>query len=263
VSEESRIYYNYHGGGDSRVEDPPLVFIHGAGGSHLHWPSELRRMPGVQVYSLDLPGHGKSKSDAIASIKGYAHKLLEWLDSVELGSAVLVGHSMGGAISLTLCLEAPHRIKGLVLVGSGAKLRVSPQLLALSEDEGLYQQATQLVMQWAFSANADDRLVDLAQKRMSEVPATVIHSDFLACDKFDIMDRLTEISVPTLVLCGEEDQMTPVKYSQYLAENIPHARLVVIKDAGHMVMLEKPFEVTRAIGDFLQELNSKDRNKGG
>jgi pimeloyl-ACP methyl ester carboxylesterase len=162
---------------------------------------------------------------------------------------------MGGAISLTLCLEAPHRVKGLVLVGSGAKLRVHPQILALTENDDLYQQATQLVTQWAFSASADSRLVELAQKRMGEVPAAVVHADFLACDNFDIMERLSEISVPTLVLCGVEDQMTPVKYSQYLHRHISHSQIVLIEGAGHMVMLEKPMEIARAIGGFLQNLN--------
>jgi pimeloyl-ACP methyl ester carboxylesterase len=251
---EIGIHYRYHRDGASQSEHPPLVLIHGAGGSHLHWPPEMRRMSGETVYSLDLPGHGQSVGDSEESIVGYARRLLEWLDALTLGEVVLVGHSMGGAISLTVSLEAPHRVRGLVLVGSGAKLRVHPHILALTDDDRSYQQATELVTQWAFSANADARMTELAQKRMAEVPAAVVHADFVACDNFDLMKRLGDVSMPTLVLCGTEDQLTPVKYSQFLAAHIPHSRLETVEGAGHMVMLEKPIEIARYIGEFVHEL---------
>jgi pimeloyl-ACP methyl ester carboxylesterase len=251
---EGSIFYTYHSGGSSPPESPPLVLIHGAGGSHLHWPPELRRMPGEIVYSVDLPGHGQSGGNPEDSIGGYARKLMTWMDHLDLASTVLVGHSMGGAIAMTVALEDPERIRGLILVGSGARLRVNPQILALTGDKDLYRQATKLVTQWAFSEHADVRLMELAQKRMAEVPASVVHADFIACDHFDIMDRLLEILAPTLILCGAEDQLTPVKYSQYLAENMPHARLVVIETAGHMVMLEKPLEIVKHTHNFLQNI---------
>lgn len=232
-----------------------LVLIHGAGGTHLHWPHELRRMTGEVVYSIDLPGHGGSGGNVAESVEAYAQGVTEWLDDKDLEVVVLVGHSMGGAIAMMIALEAPQRVRGLVLVGSGARLRVHPQILALTENESLYRKATELVTQWAFSEYADGRMMELAQKRMVEVPAEVVHGDFVACDHFDIMKRLGEISIPTLILCGSADQLTPVKYSHYLAENIPHARLVVIENAGHMVMLEKPLEVVKHIQQFLQTLN--------
>jgi pimeloyl-ACP methyl ester carboxylesterase len=254
MPEEGQIHYKLFDGGASQEGHSPLVLIHGAGGTHLHWPSDLRRMAGEIVYSLDLPGHGESRGDVEESVGGYAQRLVGWLDLLDLGAVMLVGHSMGGAISMMMALESPQHVQGLVLVGSGARLRVSPQILALTENENLYRQAAELVTQWAFSCHADARMIELAQKRMAEVPSRVIHADFVACDHFDVMDRLAEISMPTLVLCGAEDQMTPVKYSHYLADNIPHARLAIIKDAGHMVMLEKPQEVTRHVRNFIQEI---------
>jgi pimeloyl-ACP methyl ester carboxylesterase len=254
MSEKGQIYYKLFDGGAPQAGHPALVLIHGAGGTHLHWPPELRRMAGEVVYCLDLPAHGGSGGEILGSIQGYAQKLVEWLDFLDLGTVVLVGHSMGGAVSMVVALESPQHVRGLVLVGSGARLRVSPQILALTENESLYQQAAELVTQWAFSSHADPRMMEIAQKRMAEVPAHVLHADFITCDHFDAMDRLAEISAPTLVLCGDQDQMTPVKYSQYLAENIPHARLVVIEDAGHMVMLERPQEISRHIRNFIQEI---------
>ncbi|OGO17389.1 MAG: hypothetical protein A2Z14_04245 [Chloroflexi bacterium RBG_16_48_8] len=250
---QGQLHFRQHGGGASGLGHPALVLVHGAGGSSLHWPPQLRRLSGEVVYSLDLPGHAQSAGDPEKSIERYAQRLIAWLDCLELETVVLVGHSMGGAISLTVSIEAPHRIKGLVLVASGAKLRVHPQILALTDNETSYQQAVEWITQWAFSDQAEARMVELAQKRMAEVPPEVVHADFLACDHFDIMERLSEISVPTLVLCGIEDQLTPVSYSQYLVDHIPQARLVVIEGAGHMVMLEKPVEVVRQIQGFIRD----------
>jgi pimeloyl-ACP methyl ester carboxylesterase len=71
-----------------------------------------------------------------------------------------------------------------------------------------------------------------------------------------VMERLREISTPTLVICGALDQLTPVKYSQYLAEHLPHASLAIVEDAGHMAMLERPVETARHVHDFLLGLSS-------
>jgi pimeloyl-ACP methyl ester carboxylesterase len=256
MPEKGHIYYEHHRGASSPEGRAPLVLIHGAGGTHLHWPPELRRMSGEIVCSLDLPGHGRSGGSPAKTIRGYAQSLVEWLDQLESEPVVLIGHSMGGAISMTLALDVPQRVHGLVLVGTGARLRVNPQILALTENEAMYPQAAELVTQWAFSEHADERMLELAQKRMAEVPARVVHADFVACDHFDVMERLREISTPTLVICGALDQLTPVKYSQYLAEHLPHASLAIVEDAGHMAMLERPVETARHVHDFLLGLSS-------
>jgi pimeloyl-ACP methyl ester carboxylesterase len=91
---------------------------------------------------------------------------------------------------------------------------------------------------------------------MKEVKAEVAHSDFHACNSFDLMDQLGEIHTSTLVVCGEEDLMTPVKYSQYLADSIKGANLFLVPNAGHMVMLEKPDEVAERIKEFVQTLST-------
>jgi pimeloyl-ACP methyl ester carboxylesterase len=84
----------------------------------------------------------------------------------------------------------------------------------------------------------------------------VIFNDFKACDHFDIRSRLPEIKLPTLVLCGEEDQLTPVKYSRYLHENMSTSRLVLIPHAGHMAMAEQPDKMNTALETFLNSLKS-------
>lgn len=236
------------------MEHPPLVFIHGAGGTHLHWSPTLRRMQGVEVFGIDLPGHGGSEGEPQKSIDGYARRVVEWMDVLGLEQIVLAGHSMGGAIALTISLMHPDRVAGMVLVGSGARLRVHPQILSLTAGEESFQQASELITAWAFSDRSDDRMKELALARLAEVPAHVVHADFLACDNFDIMDRLGGIDVPTLVFCGTQDQLTPVKFSRYLADHLPDSRLELIQGAGHMVMLEKPEAMLEPLRAFLSQL---------
>ena len=89
---------------------------------------------------------------------------------------------------------------------------------------------------------------------MMKTSPEVIYSDFEACDKFNVMSRLKEIKLPTLIICGLEDQVTPVKYSEYLKNNIPNSRLEIIANAGHMVMLEKPEELNERLEKFIKEL---------
>lgn len=243
------IYYFAHNkaGGDR----PPVVLIHGAGGSHLHWSSDIRRLPGYRTYALDLPGHGKSAGRGLQSIAAYADAVMLWLEAVDLHRVVLVGHSMGGAIAQHLALHSKDQVLGLGLVGTGARLRVHPEILQNTVTENTYRTAVDTIIQWAFSPQTPPNLVELASQRMVETRPSVLHGDFIASDAFDIMDQITEISQPALVICGVDDQLTPLRYSQFLADQIPNAQLEVISEAGHMVMLEKPQQVAEALVAFL------------
>ena len=122
------LYYHFYEG-SNEGQRPSVILIHGAGGNHLYWPSEIRRLPGYRVFALDLPGHGKSGGRGQQSISTYAEVVLEWLESVGIHSAVFVGHSMGGAIAMTLALDHPEHVLGLGLVSAGARLRVAPAFL--------------------------------------------------------------------------------------------------------------------------------------
>jgi pimeloyl-ACP methyl ester carboxylesterase len=231
---------------------PTLVLIHGAGGSHLHWPAELRRLPGATVYALDLPGHGRSDGPGCEAIAGYVTALIGFLDATGTGRAVLAGHSMGGAIAQTAALTHPERVAGLVLVGTGGRLRVAPAILKgiLGDFEG----TVDLITRFAWAEGAPEELVRLGRQAMAETAPQVLHGDFAACDAFDVMEQLGEINAPTLVVAGTADRLTPHKYGAYLAEQIPNARLVTVEGGGHMMALEQPDVVVGAVAGFIKEL---------
>lgn len=233
---------------------PPVVLIHGAGGTALHWPPKIRRLPGYRVYAVDLPGHGRSEGVGEQSISGYAERLVRWADEVGLARAVWVGHSMGGAIAQQLALSHPDRVVALGLVGTGARLRVHPLILEGTAKEATFPSTVETIVAWSFAPQTDQGLKTLAARRMAETRPAVLYGDFLACDRFDIRDQLSAITCPTLVICGAEDRMTPPRYAAFLAEHIPNAELVIIPEAGHMVMLERPEEVAQALLAFLERL---------
>jgi len=232
----------------------PLILIHGAGGSYLYWPPEIRHMPGAGILAIDLPGHGESAGEGMESIEAYAHALRGFMDFLEIDHAVLAGHSMGSAIVQRMSLDYPDRVRALILIGAGAKLRVHPQLIESCSSEETYPEAVSQILEWSFSQQADQKLVRLAGERMKEISPTVLTADFEACNTFDNREQVGDIKQPTLIICGEDDQMTPVRFSQYLVENIRGSRLEVIPGAGHMVMLEKPETVARLIDDFMDEI---------
>jgi len=240
----------------------PLILIHGAGGSYLHWPGELRRLTGEDVLAIDLPGHGASEGEGRVSIIAYAEDVREVLDHLSLEQLVVAGHSMGGAIALQFCLDFPDRVQGLILIGTGARLQVNPQLIQYCGDESTYPDAVSLVVKWSFGKGADENLVAKAAARMAGTPARVLHTDFIACDEFDVRDQLSAINQPTLVICGEGDKMMPLHFSQFLSENIPGARLEIVPHAGHMVMLEQPEVVAKLVKGFMVEINSNENNHG-
>lgn len=231
---------------------PVLMLIHGAGGSRLSWPPALRRMSGMAVYTLDLPGHGRSSAPPCESVEAYAAAVLHFMEERQLPPAILVGHSMGSAIALTLALRAPQRVAALVLIGSGARLRVHPSLLQSTASENSLPQAIQTLLEWAFSPETPAGLKALAARHMGQTPASTFHADFLACDRFDLREHLHLIPHPTLLLCGSEDRMTPPRFSEFLAERLPHARLQLFPGAGHMLPLERPQQVAQALQEFIQ-----------
>lgn len=240
-------YFAY---GEENLHRPPALLLHGAGGTHLHWPPDIRRLNGQRIFALDLPGHGKSEGIGYQSVLDYAQSVAAFIRALKLPPAILVGHSMGGAIAQTLALRFPKRVHGLGLVGTGARLRVSPAILENASAPATFPLAVQAIIDMAFGPEADARLKELAAERMLEIRPSVLSGDFLACDSFDLMEKVERIKVPTLVICGAEDKMTPVRYAEYFRDHIQAAQVQVVPGAGHMVMLEQPQAVADMLRDF-------------
>lgn len=226
-----------------------LLLLHGAGGSRLHWPPQLRRMDGVTVYTLDLPGHGRSPGSGCDTVECYARAVVAFLKAAGAHRAIVVGHSMGGAVAQMLALEHSDWVSALGLIATGARLRVSPAILQNIRSD--FDGAVNLITRYAWGPEADESSMELGRKALEDTGPNVLLDDFLACDSFDVMDRLEEIDIPTLVVCGTADELTPVKYARFLAEHIPDAWLVTVEGAGHMVMLERPHEVGEAVREFV------------
>ena len=245
-----RVFYTRHL--ELTGQAPAVVCVHGAGGSHLNWPAEIRRLPGATVYTLDLPGHGRSGGSGRRTIDEYMAVLTAFLDALNLSQAVIVGHSMGSAVAMKMALTHPDRVQGLVLLGSGAKLRVAPSILQGIQNN--FKGVVNLIGDFAYGPDAPEKLKNQGQQLLSQTSPEVMRGDFLACDAFDVMENLDEINVPALVITGTDDQLTPPKYAQFLAQHIAGAELVLVEKAGHMVMLERPQEVGDSVARFVAAL---------
>ncbi len=241
-------YFLHEGGSFSR---PPLVLIHGEAGDHLVWPSELRRLPGFRIFSLDLPGHGRSEGPGLQTVSGYARRVRDFMDAAGLSRAVLAGHGMGGGVALTLACEAPDRVCGLLLIGAGACLPVSSFLLENAANPSTFPLALQALQSAVINPGLDSQLRDQLTRRLSAVRPTLLYGDLLACDGFDLTDRLGTIRTPTLVVCGTEDKFAPLRYSDTLARSITGAALQTIDGAGHLPKLEQPHRLAGLVKIFL------------
>jgi len=229
---------------------PVLVFVHGAGSTHKAWSYQTAHFR--NALAIDLPGHGNSAGDGKKEIVEYVEVVKNYCDEKNLKKIVLIGHSMGGAIAQKFALIYPEYLEALVLVGTGAKLRVHQDIFdAIRKD---YSQAIEVIVNLAFSAKTDSRMKELSVIEMGKTRWQVTYGDFEACDKFDCMDQIERIKIPTLIICGSEDCLTPVEYSEYLKNKISNSELKVIEDAGHMVMLEKPKEFNETLEKFIEKL---------
>ncbi|RPI73839.1 MAG: alpha/beta hydrolase [Desulfobacteraceae bacterium] len=230
---------------------PALLFIHGAGNNAELWQHQTDWFKGRHpVYCLDLPGHGLSKGPGETEITAYTEWTRQVIAKAFFGRPlVLTGHSMGGAVTQELAADPPPEIKGLILIGTGAKLGVVPEILTmLAQNPEAFFQSIDMA---AFDPETPARLRQPVIAAIRRCDPAVILGDFRACDRFDIRERLKEIHLPTLILCGKRDKLTPVKYSHYLHEHIRNSELALFDQAGHMVMVEQAEQVNHAIQRFI------------
>ena len=226
-----------------------LIFIHGSGGCKESWHYQTEYFTGSEA--IDLPGH--PDGEPCSSIDDYVEWLHEFVIVKGDTDLTIVGHSIGGGIALLYGLKYPENVKGLICVGSGARLRVAPMFLEGLEKAIATKESTQAFADSALSL-VDPELAKIIARRMEENGLAVMLNDLRACDKFDVMDRLGDIDIPLLAISATDDVMTPPKYSQYMADHMQNARAVTIQGGTHFVFAEQPETVNRAIENFLKAL---------
>ena len=235
---------------------PVVVFVHGAGMDHTVWALQTRWFAwhGRSVLAVDLPGHGKSDGPALETIDEIGAWLNRLVQATGGENASLVGHSMGALAALAAAAPGGDRISGLALLGIGAEMPVHPDLLAATRSND--PAAWDLIVSWGFGKPAHFGLNRAPGMWMqgggrwllARSPDDVLGIDMAACDAYKgALDAAAKVTCPTLIICGNRDQMTPPRASAPVADAIKGAQTVIIDGAGHMMMAEKPDEALDAL----------------
>ena len=240
-----KIFYDIIESGKSQA----LVFIHGSGGSSYTWKNQLNLAIDYDLIVLDLPSHDKSDNFPDLSLNMYVDVVHQLIKSFNYKNIILCGHSLGGAIVQQYYFTYPKEVSGLILFNTGARLRVAPFILNSLKNN--YQKFLDSLPAGDFYRATPEETIKLYIQEKSKISADVTYQDFKICDGFDVLNKLSTIEVPCLIIVGKQDQLTPVKYSEFFRNNIKNSELYVIDKAGHMVMLEKPNEVNQAIENFI------------
>jgi len=239
-----------------------IVFVHGAGDSSAVWARQIDHCGKAhRVLALDLPGHGARLSEnGNDNHAPNADEVARQMDRVGFAAAVVVGHSMGGGVALTLALNHPERVRALVLVATGARLRMRPDFI---------ESAAKTAAEFGNRKPAHTHIIPAAQMVHPDIPASVVHSlegligdasaqatygDFQANNSFDVISRLPELKVPTLVVGGDADKMAPEKFCRFLADNISGAKLEMLSPCGHYPQVEQEQMFNRTFDAFLSSL---------
>ena len=225
-----------------------LLYLHGSGYTEDSFREQVRGFPGSDA--LSLPGHPAGRTlGSVAEGAQWFERYIEWKGATRV---VAAGNSLGGAIALRWALDRPDQALGLILIGTGARLRVSPEIFKMLDEN--WPACIDTLVDWALAPAAPAELRDRVKDWHLHVGRDSTRIDYEACNEFDVIDRLGELHVPTLIVVGEEDRMTPPKYSRLLHERLAGSTLKTVEHAGHIVMAEKPAETNAAIERFLNSL---------
>lgn len=241
----------------------PLVLLHG-------FPLDSRVFQGqlddlssdFRVIVPDLTSFGQSTCDQPFSIQSLAHDIRKLLAQINALPCVLGGLSMGGYVSLAFAKEHPLDLKGLILIDTRAEgdtpegRQKRNQMIELVRASGSKAVADQMFPNMISPEHAKDTSLAVELRAIMEScpPRTIECACAAMRDREDYTSFLPSIAVPTLILVGDNDAITPPKLAEQMHRAIPRSKLIVIPEAGHMTPMEKPQEVTRAIRDFAAHL---------
>ena len=249
------IYASDSGQGiDSHKET--IVFLHGSGLSHIIWSltEQFFSTKNFNVLSIDLPGHGNSEGPCLKSIENIADWLEQVFDKLELKRLVLVGHSQGCLEILEYVHKYKSRINKLVFVGGSNKMPVHPDLIELAQDGD--SNAVKLMMKWGYEGskkfiggNPVEKIIQ-SPRDISQILAI----DLNACNNYtNGSDAAETINSPSLLILGELDKMINLESGKKFASLVKNSKTHIIKGCGHMIMIEKAFEMREKILEFLKK----------
>jgi pimeloyl-ACP methyl ester carboxylesterase len=253
--------YVYTGGKRFDAALPTVVFVHGAQHDHSVWILQSRYLAhhGYGVLAVDLPGHGRSRGPALASVEAIADWLLALLDAAGVAKAALVGHSMGSLIALETASRYPERIAKIALVGTAFPMKVGDELLSATRDDE--PAAIDMINIWSHSNYAQKPsnpgpgfwVVGQNKRLMERMDPGVLHTDFAACNAYaNGLAAASAIKCPVLFILGRRDAMTPFKAATALRQTLPHAQVADVPASGHALMAEAPDAVLEALRAFLR-----------
>ncbi|WP_305093253.1 alpha/beta fold hydrolase [Prescottella sp. R16] len=240
----------------------PVVFLHCVGGDLTNWNPQVEALADrYRVVSIDTRGHGKSEfAGEGLTLEDYAEDVRQVLDALEIDRAHVVGLSMGGMIAQAFALNAPERVAGLVLADTSSRIdEATAANLAQAGDAALGYGMGAVSDQFVpicFDATAiheDREYVQRFREGFSSRDPRAFHAGLQAIGGLDFLDRLHQVAVPTLVLVGAADQLTPVAHSEAIAGKVSGASLVIFDGAGHLSNLDSKDEFTRELTRFLEE----------
>jgi len=244
------IYYYDHGGG--KTTSTPIVLLHGAGGSHMAWPVEFRRLRIRRVISIDLPGHGKSSSHCLQSIQAYARRVYAFVMEMGLFHFIPVGCSLGGAIALQLAVDHPDQVCGLGLVACANRFSIPHELMNELSLPRYYTSALSLFEECCFASTSPRQLRRNVMQPLARQRPALLYNDLRACVTFDFSARVKEIQCPTWLACGQEDALVSLADSRMMARQLKSSQLDILPGCGHMLLVEKPETAVEKFQRFLK-----------
>ena len=235
------------------ADRPTVLFIHGSGGSGILWQHQVAGLgTAANTVAVDLPGHGASDGAGRDRVEDYARDLTDFIEAAALPRPIPCGLSIGGAIVLQLLLDSPELFPAGILCCTGARLRVLPAILETITHD--YEGFVGMLGQFGAAADTDPACLAPIIEATRRCRPAVTLNDFMACDRFDVSDRLGEIFRPVMVVSGAEDTLTPPKYADFLEKHIFETERVHLAAAGHLLPLEQPEALNAAIAQFVRGL---------
>lgn len=255
VSTDAGQVYAYTAGEALREHAPSIVFIHGAAMDHTIWTLFARfyAKAGYNVASLDLPGHGYSGGQPLATIESAAACVLEVVDQMQLRSVAFVGHSMGSLIALEAAAQLPDT-QSLAMLGSCFPMRVGEPLLTAAKNNQHASVDMISLFGHSFSSQlgcnpvAGISVQNMVERLMEHAGDDVMYTDLNACHVYQNGDAAAAaVSCPATLILGERDMMTPPRSAASLLQNFPNGDQILLPDCGHMIMLERPEQTHQAL----------------